>query len=205
MANKNFVSDKDVSVPLFNVGALDFFTRTHWSIPLIVFVPIIGYCLFTALTTTSIGIKIIPVFISGLLFWTLAEYILHRFVFHQELPGTLGKKVHFIVHGVHHDYPNDSTRLVMPPILSIPLTILFYFLFTAILPSMYVLPFLAAFLTGYLIYDMMHYALHHVRFKNRYWQKLKSHHMLHHFDNPDKDFGVSSVFWDKVFRSKRKG
>ena len=202
MANKNFVSEKDISVPLFN-NVLDHFTRTHWSIPLIVFVPFIIYCLFVSVTTTGIGWVIIPVFIGGFLFWTLAEYILHRFVFHQELPGKLGRKIHFIVHGVHHDYPNDSTRLVMPPILSIPLTVLFYYLFTAVLPAIYVLPFLAAFLTGYLIYDMMHYALHHVRFKNPYWQKLKAHHMLHHFDNPDKDFGVSSTFWDRIFRSKR--
>jgi 4-hydroxysphinganine ceramide fatty acyl 2-hydroxylase len=49
------------------------------------------------------------------------------------LSSKLGEKIHFIFHGVHHDYPSDSRRLVMPPSVSIPLAILFYFLFEAIL------------------------------------------------------------------------
>lgn len=48
----------------------------------------------------------------------------------------MGKKLHFMSHGIHHDYPRDSTRLVMPLLLSLPLaTILFIptFLFWDIL------------------------------------------------------------------------
>ena len=41
----------------------------------------------------------------------------------------IGKMLHFIMHGVHHDYPNDATRLVMPPIISVPLAIVFYLVF----------------------------------------------------------------------------
>ena len=38
--------------------------------------------------------------------------------------------MHFIIHGVHHDHPNDKLRLVMPPAVSIPLAALFFGAFT---------------------------------------------------------------------------
>ena len=38
--------------------------------------------------------------------------------------------------------------------------------------------------------------------KHPYWKKLKEHHMVHHFQNPDKGYGVSSDFWDKIFRTE---
>ena len=52
---------------------------------------------------------------AGLLIWTLTEYWLHRLVFHWEPDHPIGSRLHFIIHGVHHDHPNDRLRLVMPP------------------------------------------------------------------------------------------
>jgi 4-hydroxysphinganine ceramide fatty acyl 2-hydroxylase len=48
---------------------------------------------------------------------------------------------------------------------------------------------------------MVHYALHHANFKSGFWKKLKHHHMLHHYQDASKGFGVSWMFWDGVFRS----
>ena len=53
-------------------------------------------------------------------FWTLTEYWLHRFVFHFEPEKGIGARLHWIIHGVHHDHPNDPLRLVMPPSVSVP-------------------------------------------------------------------------------------
>jgi 4-hydroxysphinganine ceramide fatty acyl 2-hydroxylase len=66
-------------------------------------------------------------FVLGLGIWTITEYILHRYVFHFEPNVEWGKKIHFIFHGVHHDYPNDAKRLVMPPSASIPMALGFTF------------------------------------------------------------------------------
>jgi sterol desaturase/sphingolipid hydroxylase (fatty acid hydroxylase superfamily) len=139
--------------------------------------------------------------ILGLLAWTLTEYIMHRFVFHFEPKSAVGKRLHFLFHGVHHDYPNDAMRLVLPPSMSIPLATGFYFLFHALLPVTYMDGFFATFLAGYLVYDISHYALHHSKFNNRFWKKLKHHHMQHHYADPTKGYGVSSALWDKIFRS----
>ena len=59
--------------------------------------------------------------VAGYALWTLFEYWLHRLVFHFEPDHGIGARLHWIIHGVHHDHPNDPLRLVMPPSVSIPL------------------------------------------------------------------------------------
>jgi sterol desaturase/sphingolipid hydroxylase (fatty acid hydroxylase superfamily) len=109
--------------------------------------------------------------------------------------------MHFIIHGVHHDYPHDPMRLVMPPSVSIPLAVLFFFLFRAVLGPEWSLPAFAGFLVGYLIYDMGHYHIHHHRSDNRLSLALRRYHYRHHFQQSDRGFGVTSPIWDRVFRT----
>lgn len=203
---KLFVSNKDESVRMFKSDFLDIFSRVHWSVPLITWVPIVLYSLYRAVFIYHGNILIVSgVFIIGLSLWTLAEYTLHRFIFHFEPTSAIGQRIHFLTHGVHHDYPNDSKRLVMPPLLSIPLAIPFMLLFYYGLDKAAIsFASFAGFITGYLIYDMMHYALHHVNFDSELMKDLKNHHMLHHYYEPENGFGVSTKFWDLVFRTTFK-
>ena len=202
---KNFVSDKDESVRMFDNNFLDFFSRVHFSMPLIIFIPVIAYLFYRSLVTMehSVG-SLILWLIAGLFVWTFIEYVMHRFIFHYPAKSKLGKRIHFISHGVHHDYPNDSKRLVLPPVLSIPLAGFFYILFYLILGVVNVAPFFIGILTGYLFYDMMHYAFHHAHIENSFFKALKKHHMKHHFQDPDNGFGVSSTIWDVIFRTTYK-
>jgi sterol desaturase/sphingolipid hydroxylase (fatty acid hydroxylase superfamily) len=202
---KNFVSDSKESSRMFKSGLLESVSKVHYSVPLIIYVPVIFYLLWTAIAIDNFSLVVFFVsFASGLLFWTATEYSLHRFVFHYVPKAKWGQRLHFIFHGVHHDYPNDRLRLVMPPSVSIPLALGFYFLFHAVLPASWLPSFFAAFLIGYLIYDMSHYAFHHLAIQNPILKKLKQHHMRHHYHEPDKGYGVSSVLWDKILDSDFK-
>jgi sterol desaturase/sphingolipid hydroxylase (fatty acid hydroxylase superfamily) len=177
-------------------------SKVHFSVPLILYIPVISYVCYYGLTHTDASVPVLLLSaLAGLFFWTLTEYVLHRFVFHFVPKSKWGLRLHFIFHGVHHDYPNDALRLVLPPSVSIPLAIGFFFLFKAIIPVTYLYGFFAGFMAGYLFYDISHYALHHLNFKNAFWKKLKKHHMKHHYQNADKGYGVSSAIWDKVFGS----
>jgi sterol desaturase/sphingolipid hydroxylase (fatty acid hydroxylase superfamily) len=104
-------------------------------------------------------------------------------------------------HGVHHDYPNDTKRLVMPPSVSIPLAAGFFFLFNVLLGNIFVAPFFIGFITGYLFYDISHYAIHHFNMHNKFWLVIKNHHMRHHYQSPGLGFGVSSPLWDVILRT----
>jgi sterol desaturase/sphingolipid hydroxylase (fatty acid hydroxylase superfamily) len=202
---KNFVSNKDESVVMFKSPLLDKLSRIHWTVPLILFAPVVLYFLYRSIFVLHLSAGlIILLYILALFAWSFTEYVLHRFVFHTKLPGKLGERIHFVIHGVHHDYPNDTHRLVMVPSLSIPLALIFYFIFWLLMGPVLAAPFFAGFVTGYLIYDMTHYAIHHYGFKNKYWLKVKVYHMRHHYQQPHRGYGVSSAFWDSIFQSKFK-
>ncbi len=196
---KNFVSNKDETVRMFRSDFMESLSRVHPAIPLLIFVPVILYMLYQSIFSFKIeALSVIGLVLFGLFIWTITEYLLHRFVFHLELKSKIGARVHFIFHGVHHDYPSDSKRLVMPPSVSIPLATMFYFLFRFLIGGVSVHPFFAGFLTGYLFYDMTHYAIHHFNMHSKFWLGLKNHHIKHHYQNPNKGYGVSSPLWDLV-------
>lgn len=136
---------------------------------------------------------------SGYAFWTLCEYWGHRAVFHFEPDNGLGARLHWMIHGVHHDHPNDPMRLVLPPAFSVPLAAGFFALFVEVLGAPRGLGACAGFFAGYLIYDMTHFALHHHRPKTRFGKRLHEIHMRHHFEDDERGFSVSAPWWDIVF------
>jgi sterol desaturase/sphingolipid hydroxylase (fatty acid hydroxylase superfamily) len=187
---------------MFKSSLFEKLSKVHFSVPLFLYIPVIAWCCWTALFVQQSGVIIWALSIAaGLFVWSFVEYVMHRFVFHFEPSSKWGRRLHFIFHGVHHDYPNDALRLVLPPSVSIPLATGFFFLFKSFIPEVYFYGFFAGFIAGYLFYDISHYALHHFNFKGRFWKKLKKHHMMHHYADATRGYGVSSSFWDKIFRS----
>jgi len=200
---KNYVSNSPESIRMFKSDLLEALSKVYFFVPLIIYVPVIIYMLYKAIFEAQISAgKFVLLLAGGLFVWTFVEYILHRFVFHFVPKQKWALRLHFIFHGVHHDYPNDLKRLVLPPSASIPLATGFFFLFNWLLPATYVYAFFPAFIVGYLVYDMTHYAIHHFNFKSGLWKKIKQHHMLHHYQDPSRGYGVSSDLWDKIFRSR---
>jgi 4-hydroxysphinganine ceramide fatty acyl 2-hydroxylase len=198
---KNFVSNSQESVRMFKSNFLESLSKVHYFVPLIIFIPVIVVCSYFAYDKQIGALNYIWLFIAGLFIWTLTEYIMHRFVFHFVPKQGWALRLHFIFHGVHHDYPSDAKRLVMPPSASIPLATAFYLLFNYLLPANYIFGFFPGFILGYLVYDISHYAIHHFNFKGAFWKSIKQHHMLHHYQDPTKGYGVSSPLWDKIFNS----
>lgn len=196
--SKKFVSNKDETVRMFENNFLESLSKVHFSVPLFIYLPVIAYFAFLSNKYDLKLLTVAALAVLGIGVWTLTEYTLHRFIFHYKPKSKFGERIHFIFHGVHHDYPSDSKRLVMPPSVSIPLAVIFYFLFESILGIIMVAPFFIGFLTGYLFYDMTHYAIHHFNVRNKFWLFIKKHHMRHHFQDSSRGFGVSSPVWDDI-------
>lgn len=200
----------DAPLRLFKSDFLEWFSHISPVVVLVVFLPIIAFFLWrSARANQGIGWwHVLISFAIGLVIWPLVEYLLHRFIFHfsPKNPSERMNRVLFLMHGVHHAQPKEKTRLVMPPVVSIPLAAIFYGLFFGVVGSLLNLPnyvdgIFAGFLTGYVVYDMTHYALHHFSFKGAYFMKLRQHHMAHHFKNHNQRFGVSTWLWDDIFRT----
>jgi len=200
--SQRYVSNKNESVRMFESGFMEFFSHVHPVTPLVIYVPIVGYMFHLALGQRGQPLSgVAGLFAIGLLIWTLVEYTMHRWVFHYEPRSHWGKQFHFLLHGVHHDYPNDASRLVMPPVVSVPLALFFYLtllgIFRGLAPAVF-----AGLITGYLFYDMVHYATHHFPMKRGVWLWLKKYHMRHHYQDDHFGYGVSSPLWDYIFGTR---
>src|SRR3954465_14946109 len=186
------------SPPMFESRLLDRFTRVHPAVPLVIYVPLIVVMLVLGVGRDgwwdTLGLAL-----TGYVLWTLFEYWLPRLVFHLEPEEGFGARLHWMIHGVHHDHPNDPLRLVMPPAASVPLALVFYALFWLVLGADRALAFGAGFLAGYLAYDMIHYHLHHHTPRTRAGRWLRELHMRHHFQDDERGFGISAPYWDRVF------
>jgi len=185
---------------MFESDLLDKLSRVHPAVPPILFGPVIVFMLVEGLVRGS-GWATLGWIAGGYAFWTLSEYWIHRIIFHFEPAKGFGARLHWIIHGVHHDHPNDPMRLVMPPSVSVPLSALFVLGFYAVLGSPAFLAFGAGFLAGYLFYDMLHYHLHHHRPSTAAGRWLRELHMRHHFQDHERGYGISAPYWDSVFRT----
>jgi len=204
MAERHYISKKNETVRMFKSDFMEFLSHVHPVTPLVLYLPVVGYMLYLAFWQSRLSILAMTgLFLLGVLIWTLLEYIIHRYVFHYEPKTALGKQLHYIIHGVHHDYPNDARRLVMPPSISIPLAILFLALF-AITLGRFAPAVSAGFGFGYVCYDSIHYAIHHFAMKRGVWLWLKQYHLRHHYRDDHVGYGISSPLWDYVFRTTRK-
>lgn len=205
MAHIEIVRDKE-PIRLFTSDFLEFFSHVSPITVLIIWLPVITFFLVQAITARPAGASAwhIPAgIVLGLFFWTFAEYMLHRFLFHFTPRNAWQERISFLFHGVHHAQPQCKTRLVMPPAVSIPLAALFYGLFWLVIgvvigAPQWVAPLFAGFILGYVAYDMTHYGTHHFPVRG-YFKFLKIHHMNHHYKTPDMKFGVTSALWDRVF------
>src|SRR4051812_46968336 len=122
------------SPPMFDNRLLDKLSRVHPSVPVILFLPAIAVLFVLAAGRMNV-LPLLGLAAGGYAFWTLSEYWIHRVIFHFEPEEGFGARLHWIIHGVHHDHPNDPLRLVMPPSVSVPLSSLFVLGFYAVLGS----------------------------------------------------------------------
>lgn len=193
-------SDRLAASPqLFESEFLNFFSRVHPLIPAAVFVPVVAAMEWLGAARGLGAWQLGLLTLGGIGTWTLTEYWLHRLVFHWEPDAALGRRMHFIIHGVHHDHPNDKLRLVMPPAVSIPLAGLFLLGFALIFGTPAAYPLFGGFIAGYLCYDCTHYYVHHFVPRSGLGKRLREQHMRHHFQDHRYGFGVSSPLWDTVF------
>ena len=184
---------------LFKNQYLEFLTKTH---PLVIwgmYTPILTLLPYYAITTLYYkGTLVLLLVVAGIIFWTFTEYILHRFLFHHHPNTDKGKRINYVLHGNHHEYPRDKERLFMPAVPSLMIASLFFLVFYVVLGK-YAIPFFPGFMFGYLIYGSMHYAIHAWNPPFKWMKGLWRNHHLHHYKENDLGFGVSSTLWDHVF------
>jgi dihydroceramide fatty acyl 2-hydroxylase len=190
---------------MFGSDFLERFSRVHPLVPAVLYLPVVGLSMYAAVAWNGVSLARLALqLFGGYLLWTLFEYWLHRLFFHVRVVGPKTERLYFLIHGVHHEYPWDETRLVMPPGASLVLCVLTYLTFRSLLgvEGMYG-PF-AGFVLGYVIYDETHWYVHAYKPTSRLGRWLRREHFLHHFKDSSTRFGVSCPWLDYVFGTRPK-
>lgn len=204
MLSQDKLNDKypDSKIRIFENDFLESLTHVHPIVPLVLWIPIIGalFVVSQKANNHSVSDYVIWAF-TGLIVWTLTEYVLHRFVFHFPAKSRAGKYFVFLFHGLHHDDAQDASRLVMPPVPALLIVGLLYLFFGMFIPAQYLKLFMGFFLIGYLCYDYIHYATHHFPMTSKVGRYLRSWHLKHHYSGEESKYGVSSPLWDYIFQT----
>lgn len=189
---------------LFKNKYLEYLTKTHPLVIWGVYMPVIFLMIYYSITVKQLTlVEIIGTFLAGIFFWSFFEYCIHRFAFHFFAESERAKKIVYIIHGNHHEYPRDKERLFMPPVPSLVIAavifLLLYFIGILFNAEVYAFAFFAGFVMGYLIYGTMHYAIHAWHPPLKWMKPLWRNHHMHHYKEQEKGFGVSSTLWDHIF------
>jgi 4-hydroxysphinganine ceramide fatty acyl 2-hydroxylase len=199
MKQKKFASNENISIDLFQNRWLNYLSRTHILVPIGMVWLFAAWLLYHSGETAGFALsQTLGWFGAGVFLFTLAEYLLHRNFYHLEPTSERRKKLAYAIHGVHHDYPKDKSRLAMPPLGVILYLIVFYTLFRLAF-GQYSYALLAGFSVGYTLYLTVHYSVHAFRPPNNFLKVLWTNHAIHHYQDDTVMYGVSSPLWDYVF------
>jgi len=184
---------------LFENQYLEMLTKAY---PLVIwgmYIPIVVFLIYKAHIIYKIsGPMTGCLFLGGMFYWTFFEYMAHRYLFHLVSENPMMKKVSYILHGNHHEYPKDRERLFMPPLPSLILSSTLFLMHYLILRE-YTFAFFPGFMLGYLLYASMHYAIHAFEPPFEFLKPLWRNHQMHHYRNENLGFGVSNTLWDHLF------
>ena len=170
------------------------YTKAGYVLDSIFYITIIaiGLIILAILEPIKLWPSILFLMSLGLFSWTFFEYIIHRFILH-------GNNVLQEAHTQHHENPYSliATSTLFGALL---FTIILY------IPSMLITnfwigtSFTIGNLIGYAYYGWLHYALHRQSTTRKWLRGKKKFHAIHHnFEN--KKFGVTTSFWDHIFRT----
>ena len=185
---------------MFDQDFLEWFSHIHPASLVVVYVPASAFFVWHGLAAGLSVALSAALFLTGVFGWTLLEYVIHRFSFHYTPRGPIGMFYAYMIHGVHHAFPEDDRRWLVPPVISVTISAGIFWVLRWLFPVNYS-PGLAGGLTGYLLYDLSHYAMHRGQSRFELLNRLRRRHMQHHYATPERWFGVSTPLWDYVFQT----
>jgi sterol desaturase/sphingolipid hydroxylase (fatty acid hydroxylase superfamily) len=189
---------------LFENPILEKLSRTHISVPLIIFAVYAISLLYWSITHTTLSATTtVTLFFAGLIIFTWVEYMVHRHVFHMKVINKMREKLQYTMHGVHHEFPKDKDRLAMPPLLSVTISTVLLLLLRLVMGD-FAFAFLPGFLVGYAAYLGVHYMVHIYAPPKNIFKALWINHSVHHYKDGEVVFGVSSPLWDYIYGTMRE-
>ena len=139
-------------------------------------------------------------FLSGLLMWTVMEYIFHRVLLHHRFRGPFLHKVIASAHMRHHATPGDANHILVYPSFALVFSTIIYASLALLTGSGYATTgIISGIWAGFLYYEAVHYRVHVSLKSSGLLQRQRRAHFHHHFADSSTCFGVTSPIWDYIF------
>lgn len=193
----------DPPVRIFRSDRLERLTLISFRVFLFAWIPIVTGQISLALWLSRSVTATVLFAISGFIIWLLFEYVMHRFLFHFQTGNRHIRRLIWVMHTNHHVQPAHHLRTLMPLTVSLPLALCFEFAGIDLLGKETGSAALAGFFTGYLLYDLTHYACHNFRMKHEILARIRRHHMRHHHQDEKSNFAITLPFVDDIFSTRR--
>lgn len=136
--------------------------------------------------------------LAGALSWSLAEYVLHRWVGHSPTSKLAFAREHREHHRQRQYFAPWSAKLQLAAVVLGVMGVVILPLFG---PTAFV--YLVSFVGTWLLYEAVHRDLHVRAPLTPIGRFLRRHHMRHHHVDPHTNHGVTSPVWDVLFRTRR--
>ncbi|WP_226163490.1 sterol desaturase family protein [Hymenobacter terricola] len=189
------------SARLFANPVLERLSHTHIAWPVSIFFSTALLSFYYGFTHGFLpGLSALGLFLGGWLLFTYVEYAMHRYLYHLPTTTPLRRRLQYTIHGVHHEFPKDKTRMAMPPFVTVFVASLLFFLFRLMFGT-WAFGLLSGFTFGYALYLFVHYAIHAYAPPQNFLRVWWTHHAQHHYRQHESAFGVSSTLWDHVFHT----
>jgi sterol desaturase/sphingolipid hydroxylase (fatty acid hydroxylase superfamily) len=186
-----------------------------YSLPLFIFFAIQAKQDFFSITSApeSVGVLSVIAGMGGLLYWSLFEYLVHRYPYHLRFKSARVRWFIEAFHLYHHKHLNDKRVLNTGPFTLYPLAFVLLSPWGLLMRgSFYFWIFAIALLSAYVFYEYVHFSIHMKHYEKGYLAYIQRYHLYHHDKAWGKNFGNTSPLWDKIlgtydahFQSHRVG
>ena len=136
------------------------------------------------------------VFLATTVFWSFQEHVLHAKVLHSDREW-VGKEIH----EEHHAKPYYHVSIDPAPLL-LGWMFIAHLAFRMLLPLPLALTATIAYSLSGMFYEWAHYIVHtKVRFRSKFWKRVKENHLRHHVVSDEYWFAFSMPFIDDLFHT----
>lgn len=137
----------------------------------------------------------VSAFLTGVILWTFAEYILHRFLGHVHKGRNFFKTEHL----QHHARANYFAPASGKAMAAISVAAVLVASLSLVMPLISAVALMVGFTGMYGLYEIVHYRFHMKDPVAMPFIILRKHHFYHHFHDPKMNHGVTTRVWDRVF------
>jgi hypothetical protein len=133
--------------------------------------------------------------LAGAASWTALEYGLHRFAMHEMRGRGPASVEHLEHHGDVTYYAPAAKKLAS----AAATTVVVYPVAAAMAGRRRATAFTTGLIATYFGYEVAHRRTHTHPPRNRYGRWARRNHMHHHFGAPKRNFGVTTLVWDRMW------